>query len=76
MSLGCSISGVVSAAVNSVLGIPDVTTVVVGSSLVKSTDLDVSFVVDSVGSVFNSVDSPLVIPVVPSADSVVILVES
>ena len=76
MSLGCSISGVVSAAVNSVLGIPGVTTVVVGSSLVKSTDLDVSFVVDSVGSVFNSVDSPLVILVVPSADSVVILVES
>ena len=49
MSLGCSISGVVSAAVNSVLGIPDVATVVVGSSLVKSTDLDVTFVVDSVG---------------------------
>ena len=58
------------------LGIPDVATVVVGSSLVKSTDLDVTFVVDSVGSVFNSVDSPLVILVVPSADSVVILVES
>ena len=76
MSLGCSISGVVSAVVNSVLGIPGVATVVVGSSLVKSTDLDVSFVVDSVGSVFNSVDSPLVILVVPSADSVVILVES
>ena len=76
MSLGCSISGVVSAVVNSVLGIPDVATVVVGSSLVKSTDLDVTFVVDSVGSVFNSVDSPLVIPVVTSADSVVILVES
>ena len=76
MSLGCSISGVVSAVVNSVLGIPGVATVVVGSSLVKSTDLDVTFVVDSVGSVFNSVDSPLVILVVPSADSVVILVES
>ena len=75
MSLGCSISGVVSAVVNSVLGIPDVATVVVGSSLVKSTDLDVTFVVDSVGSVFNSVDSPLVILVVPSA-SVVILVDS
>ena len=55
-------AGVVSvvSAVNSVLGIPDVATVVVGSSLVKSTDLDVTFVVDSVGSVFNSVDSPLV----------------
>ena len=76
MSLGCSISGVVSAAINSVLGIPGVATVVVGSSLVKSTDLDVTFVVDSVGSVFNSVDSPLVILVVTSADSVVILVES
>ena len=76
MSLGCSISGVVSAVVNSVLGIPVVATVVVGSSLVKSTDLDVTFVVDSVGSVFNSVDSPLVILVVPSADSVVILVDS
>ena len=76
MSLGCSISGVVSAVVNSVLGIPGVATVVVGSSLVKSTDLDVTFVVDSRDSVFNSVDSPLVIPVVPSADSVVILVDS
>ena len=38
--------------------------------------MDVTFVVDSVGSVFNSVDSPLVILVVPSADSVVILVDS
>ena len=39
VSLGCSISGVVSAAVISVLGIPDVATVVVGSSLVKSTEM-------------------------------------